>query len=133
RAALSASPVRLLGALPPAESAKVIERASVLVAPSVVARDGSRDGIPMVLKEAIALEVPVVASDAVGNPEVVRPDWGALYPAGDRRALVDAVRSLLDRPPEQRAAMGRAGREFAEREADVRTQTAKLRELFTPP
>jgi len=86
-----------------------------------------------VVKEALALEVPVVASDAVGNPEVVTSDHGALYPAGDRRALAGAIRSLLERPPEERAAMGRAGREFAEREADLRTQTARLRDLFTPP
>ena len=104
----------------------------MLLAPSVIARDGSRDGIPVVVKEALALEVPVVASDAVGNPEVVGPDRGALYPAGDRRALAEAIRSVLERAPEERMAMGRAGRAFAEREADLRTQTARLRELLTP-
>jgi len=85
----------------------------------------------MVLKEAMALEVPVVASDAVGNPEVVDRDRGVLYPAGDRRALAAAVRSVLERAAGERAAMGRAGRAFAEREADLRIQTARLRELFT--
>lgn len=133
RAALAHAPVKLRGALPPAEAAKAIERASVLVVPSVIARDGSRDGIPMVAKEALALEVPVVASDAVGNPEVVASDRGELYPAGDLRALAAAVRSVLERPPEEREAMGRAGRAFAEREADLRAQTARLRELFTSP
>jgi colanic acid/amylovoran biosynthesis glycosyltransferase len=102
------------------------------VAPSVIARDGSRDGIPMVLKEALALEVPVVASDAVGNPEVVGRDRGALYPAGERGALAEAIGAMLAKPAEQRIAMGRAGRAFAEREADVRAQTARLLELFTP-
>jgi colanic acid/amylovoran biosynthesis glycosyltransferase len=131
RAALAGAPVTMPGALTPAAAAMAIRGASVLVVPSVIARDGSRDGIPMVLKEAMALEVPVVASDAVGNPEVVDADRGALYPAGDRRALADAIRSLLARPAEERAGMGRAGRAFVEREADVRRQTARLRELFT--
>ena len=120
--------VDLCGALPRSEAGALIESASLLVAPSVIAGDGSRDGIPMVIKEALALEVPVVASDAVGQPEVVRPEWGALYPAGDRRELARAVESLLDRP--DREAMGRAGRAFAERELDVRRQTRLLRELF---
>ena len=120
----------LRGALPPEEVASLIESASVLVAPSVVAKDGSRDGIPMVLKEALALGVPVVASDAVGNPEVVEDAWGALYPAGDRRELATAIKTLLARPPGERETMGRAGRAFAERELDLRRQTAKLRELF---
>lgn len=120
--------VGLAGALPPAEALALIERASVLVAPSVVAADGSRDGIPTVVKEALALGVPVVASDAVGNPEVVDPAHGALYPAGDRRALSEALRALLARG--DREAMGRAGRAFAERHADVRQTTGRLRELW---
>jgi colanic acid/amylovoran biosynthesis glycosyltransferase len=127
---LDHGPAELRGALAPDETAALIESASVLVAPSVVAEDGSRDGIPMVLKEALALGVPVVASDAVGNPEVVEDGWGALYPAGDRRALAAAVRALLERPAAEREAMGRAGRAFAERQLDLKRQTAKLRELF---
>jgi glycosyltransferase involved in cell wall biosynthesis len=125
---LAGGGAELRGALGPREARALIERASVLVAPSVVARDGSRDGIPMVLKEALALEVPVVASDAVGNPEAVRPEHGALHRAGDRDALAEALRAVLARA--DREAMGRAGRAWAERNADLRAQTARLRELF---
>jgi colanic acid/amylovoran biosynthesis glycosyltransferase len=120
--------VELRGAMSPVDARALIESASLLVAPSVIANDGSRDGIPMVIKEALALSVPVVASDAVGNPEVVEPAWGALYPAGDRRALAEAITRTLARP--DREGMGRAGRAFAERNFDVRRQTAKLRALF---
>ena len=127
---LARGAARLPGALSPQAARELIEGASALAAPSVIARDGSRDGIPMVAKEALALGVPVVASDAVGNPEVVAPDRGALHRAGDRGELAAAVRALLARPPEEREAMGRAGRAWAESEADVRVQAARLRELF---
>ena len=127
---LAGGAVRFAGALEPAAAHELIESAAVLVAPSVVARDGSRDGIPMVLKEAQGLEVPVVASDAVGNPEVVGPERGALHRAGDREALAEVLRTLLDRLPHELEAMGRAGRAWAEREADLGRQTAHLRELF---
>ena len=100
----------------------------MLVAPSGVARDGSRDGIPTVVKEALALATPVVASDAVGNPEVVKPEHGTLYPAGDRTALQSALKATLDRT--DREAMGRAGRAFAEQHADIAKTTARLRELW---
>jgi glycosyltransferase involved in cell wall biosynthesis len=72
--------------------------------------------------------VPVVASDAVGQPEVVTGEWGALYPAGDRQALAEAITAILGR--DDRDAMGRAGRAFAERNCDVRRQTAQLHALF---
>jgi glycosyltransferase involved in cell wall biosynthesis len=120
--------VTLPGALDPAGSLRLIESASLLVAPSVVAKDGSRDGIPTVLKEALALGVPVVASDAVGNPEVVESAHGAMHPAGDRRALAEALTTLLAR--DDREAMGRAGRAWAERNADVRVTAARLRQLW---
>ena len=110
RAELSRGTAELRGALAPSEAAGLIESASVLVAPSVIAADGSRDGIPMVLKEALALGVPVVASDAVGNPEVVEEAWGALYPAGDGRALSEALRALILQAYaeyEERAALSR--------------------------
>jgi glycosyltransferase involved in cell wall biosynthesis len=128
--ARAAGRVQFTGAVPRDGVAALIEGASVLVAPSVVAADGSRDGIPMVVKEAMALAVPVVASDAVGNPEVVDSQSGALYGAGDRRALREALQALLARPAGEREAMGRAGREFVEREADVQRQTAVLADLL---
>jgi len=70
----------------------------------------------------------VVASDAVGNPEVVSSGHGALFPAGSRPELLAALRGLLAR--EDREAMGRAGRAFVERVADVRVCAARLRELW---
>ncbi len=130
---LGGAAVELPGSLTPAAARELIEGAAVLAAPSVIASDGSRDGVPMVIKEALALGVPVVASDAVGNPEVVAADRGALHPAGDRAALADALRTVLSRDPAEREAMGRAGRAWAEENADVRKQTARLRTLFENP
>ena len=127
---LAEGAIDIRGPLRPAEARTLIESAAVLVAPSVIASDGSRDGIPMVIKEALALAVPVVASDAVGNPEVVDAEHGLLHRAGDREDLAAAIRALLAR--DDREAMGRAGRAFVEREAEVGRQTARLRELFRP-
>ena len=128
RSALDLPGVTLAGALDPASALRLIESASVLAAPSVVAADGSRDGIPTVVKEALALSVPVVASDAVGNPEVVMPGHGTLFPAGSRPELLAALRGVLER--DDREAMGRAGRAFVEQVADVRVCAARLRELW---
>jgi glycosyltransferase involved in cell wall biosynthesis len=127
RAQLEGPGVELRGAVSPKEARALMERSSVLAVPSVIAADGSRDGIPMVIKEALALEVPVVASDAVGNPEVVKPEHGALFRAGDRQELAERIRVTAGREP-----LGRAGRVFAERHADLRRQTARLAELFRP-
>ncbi|MFL6174653.1 MAG: glycosyltransferase, partial [Marmoricola sp.] len=72
------APVELAGALDPAAVRALLETADLLAMPCVVAADGDRDSMPVVVKEALAMEVCVVASDEVGLPEIVRPPWGAL-------------------------------------------------------
>jgi glycosyltransferase involved in cell wall biosynthesis len=122
--------VELAGALPPAGVRDVLERADLLAMPAVVAANGDRDSMPVVVKEAMAMEIPVVASDEVGLPELVRDDFGRLVPPGDAGALARAIAELLDLPADRRAQMGRAAREHVIEHADLHRETAKLVELI---
>ncbi len=123
--------VSLPGALAPAAVRVLLEEAAVLAMPCVVAAGGDRDSMPVVVKEALAMEVPVVASDEVGLPEIVRPAFGRLVAPGDPAALARGLAELLALPPAERAAMGRAGRAHVLVHADVRAETAKLSRLLT--
>jgi glycosyltransferase involved in cell wall biosynthesis len=121
--------VELLGACTPDEIRDLLERADVLAMPCVVAEDGDRDTMPVVVKEALAMAVPVVATDEVGLPEVVRPEWGRLVPPHDSEALAAAIAELLALPGEQRAEMGRAGRAFVLEHCNLESETGRLVEL----
>ncbi len=67
------------------------------------------EGLPLVLLEVMEQGVPIVASDVVGNRDVL-DGWGALYPPNDSRAAADAqVRLAADASLRQRLAA--AGRE----------------------
>jgi glycosyltransferase involved in cell wall biosynthesis len=118
--------VRFLGARDPAGVRAVLEEADLLAMPCVVAADGDRDSMPVVVKEALAMEVPVVGTDEVALPEMIRDGWGRLVPARDPAALAEAIDALLRLAPAERAAMGAAGRAFVLEHCDVRTETAKL-------
>ena len=122
--------VELAGALTPAQVRALLESADVLAMPCVVAADGDRDSMPVVVKEALAMAIPVVATDEVGLSEVVRHEWGRLAAPRDPASLADALRELLALPAEQRARMGLAGRAFVSERCDVTTETAKLLELI---
>jgi colanic acid/amylovoran biosynthesis glycosyltransferase len=122
--------VELAGALPPARVRELLERADLLAMPCVVAADGDRDSMPVVVKEALAMEIPVVASDEVGLPELVRPEFGRLVPPGDAEALAAAIAELLALGPGERAALGRAGRAHVLERCDVDRETAKLARLI---
>ncbi len=123
--------VELVGRREATEVRAALERASVLVMPCVVAADGDRDSMPVVVKEALAMELPVVVADEVGLPELARPEFARLVPPGDPRALALALAEVLALAPIERAAMGRAGRAFVSEHADLRRETAKLSGLLT--
>lgn len=122
--------LQFAGRLEPEEIQALLESADLLAMPCVVAEDGDRDSMPVVVKEALAMEVPVVVSDEVGLPELVRPEFGRAVPPGDAPALAAALAELLELPAERRAEMGRAGRAFVAEHANVRTETARLSELL---
>jgi glycosyltransferase involved in cell wall biosynthesis len=78
------------------------------------------EGAGVVIMEAMAFELPVVATDVGGVPEVVERDSeGLLVPAGDAAALADALEVVMD-DPERAREMGRRGR--AKIEQDFRAE-----------
>ncbi len=121
--------VELAGALGSAGVRALMEEADVLAMPCVIAPDGDRDSMPVVVKEAMAMELCVVASDEVGLPECVMAPWGVLVAPGDPAALAAALRETLALAPSARAAAGATARAWALAHADLHTETAKLSAL----
>jgi colanic acid/amylovoran biosynthesis glycosyltransferase len=113
-----------------------LDRADVLVAASVTAADGDEEGIPNVLKEAMASGLPVVATRHAGIPELVEDGVsGWLVPERDEAALAAALERLASEPGRW-PAMGRAGRARVEREYDIdrlNDRLAALLEHLTRP
>ena len=105
-------------------------RASDIVAlASRVADDGDRDGLPVVLIEASALGVPVVATDVSGIPELVTPENGRLAPPDRPELFADALCAALTEPHDERVASTRRARRKVEEEFDVERQIEVLADL----
>jgi glycosyltransferase involved in cell wall biosynthesis len=102
----------------------------VLVAPSVPTSGGKREGLPVVLIEAMAAGVPVVASHLSGIPELVEDGvTGLTVPPGDPDAIAAAIERLLA-DPGLAASYARAGRARIEAEFDLDRNAARLSALF---
>jgi phosphatidylinositol alpha-mannosyltransferase len=98
--------VELLGRVSDDEKARWFATADIFVSPAT-----GRESFGIVLLEAMAAGRAIVCSDIHGYKGVVRRgEQALLVPPGDARALAEAIGYLLDHP-EERARMGRAGRE----------------------
>ncbi|MGH8930439.1 MAG: glycosyltransferase [Egibacteraceae bacterium] len=123
--------VELAGRRTQDEVAALLATAHVLAAPSVRTREGKREGIPVVLMEAMSAEVPVVASDLSGIPELVEDERsGLLVPPGDATALAAALRRLCGDPVLRRR-LGREGRRKVVREFNLKSNAAILAAEFS--
>jgi len=86
--------------------------ADVFVLPSL------SEGSPNVLLEAMAAKLPIAATKAGGNPEIIlHNETGLLVPIGDPQSLASAITQLLGEPDLAsrfaEAACARATREFS--------------------
>ena len=89
--------------------------ASVMNAADAYVMSSRWEGMPLVLQEAAAVGLVVVATDVGGNAEVVRHgESGYLVPAGDSPALATAMFDVMGVSPEQRQQMGERGRSYVE-------------------
>ncbi len=122
--------VELLGARPHEEIPALLAGATAMVLPSVRARDGQMEGIPVALMEAMAAGVPVVATRLSGIPELISDgDTGLLVPERDPAALADAMERLA-REPALGARLAARARAVVEERFDRTRNVAVLEALL---
>ena len=109
---------------------EMLNQANVLVVPSIPTSSGRREGIPVVLMEAMSSAVAVVASGISGIPELVEDGVGGiLVPPRDPEALARALQSLSIDPKLGRR-LGKAGRKKVLAEFDLEKNAAELTDRF---
>ncbi|MFQ5642236.1 MAG: glycosyltransferase [Thiogranum sp.] len=112
------------------EITRLLNESHILLAPSVTADDGDQEGIPNVLKEAMAMGLPVLGTFHSGIPELVEDGVsGYLVPERDVEALTQRLINLCDHP-EQWAAMGRQARKKIDAEFDAEKINNELDALY---
>jgi glycosyltransferase involved in cell wall biosynthesis len=96
------------------------------VAPYRICANGDRDTSPTVLKEAMAMELPIVASSVMGMKEIVCPAAGRQIPPANAEALAEALDWLQQMPEAERRMRGAAGRAHIETEFSLRAEAEGL-------
>ncbi len=101
--------ITLHGVRRPTEIRDFLDEADIFMATSVTARNGDQDATVNTVKEAMAVGVPVVASDHGGIPELVEDGvTGRLVPERDVAALAVAARWMIDNAAARETIVGAA-------------------------
>lgn len=119
--------VELVGTLSEGEVLDLLSRTDVFVLPSF----GEGEAAPVAVMEAMACEVPVIASVIGGTPDMIssRRD-GLLVPQQDVEAIAEAMVELAT-SPELRATIGRNARLTALADFDYQSNARQLGEQIS--
>lgn len=122
--------VRLGGPVSHSEAIELMAKASVFVLPCVRARNSDMDGVPNVLMEAMALEVPVISTRISGIPELIENGVnGLVVRPRSSRALAKAILKVKDNR-DLAEHIRRKSREKVLKKFNVKKNVALLIELF---
>lgn len=122
--------VILHGPLNRIDVVKMMQSIDIVVLTSVQTKSGDQEGIPVVLMEAMAMGLPVVASKLSGIPELVETEQnGILVPQRGSIEIADAIQKLIE-DVDLRHRLGQTGREKILREFNLQINVAKLSKLF---
>ncbi|PQO25699.1 colanic acid biosynthesis glycosyltransferase WcaL [Blastopirellula marina] len=99
--------------------------ADALVTPSVLTKNGQREGIPVVLMEGMASGVPCIGSNLSGIPELLGGQCGLLPNPRDVDSIVDSIKTLYQDAGLRRQ-FAENGRARVEQEFNLITNAEKL-------
>ncbi len=125
------SMVRLVGAQSRPQVIQALKSHDALLVPSIIARNQDEEGIPMVLMEAMACSLPVIATRNGGIEELVTDNQtGLLIDQLDVPALSKALSSLVAEPEQSVVRVAQA-RSKIEAQFSLATQLDELERILT--
>lgn len=127
-AAQGDSRIAIRGPFAEGRQSEILAAIDVLVVPSVWWENS-----PLTALEALAAGVPVVASSIGGLPEIVPSAWGRLVPPGDREALAEAIRAVLEGRLFAAAAPEAVSRTVADEARELEALYTDLRRSLAAP
>jgi glycosyltransferase involved in cell wall biosynthesis len=123
----AAGRVEFRGWLAQAQCVETLRRCDALVLPSLLECGGA------VVLEAMAMEIPVIATAWGGPADYIDASCGILVPPTAREAFIENLAKAfvrLARSPEDRLAMGRAGKAKVARQFDWEVKVDRMLGIY---
>lgn len=122
--------VSLQGAKTIDEILELYRQSHIFALPCVIARSGDRDGMPNVILEAMAMQLPVITTPVTGNTELVQDGInGLLVGESDANSLAQAIERLIN-DPALRHELGKQARQTIMGGFDIHQTAVRLASIF---
>lgn len=116
--------------MPHSQFIRELYRHNLFILPSRTAKNGDKEGIPNVLKEAMACGMPVISTDHSGIPELIADDQtGYLVRENDYRGILERVDFILNNPAKAFEVCLNA-RFFVEKQFDAKKNARQVEALY---
>ncbi|MFD2699379.1 glycosyltransferase [Paenibacillus shunpengii] len=126
----SSDKIDFLGNKPHEEVISILKKSHIFSLPSITAFDGDQEGLGMVILEASATGLPIVATRSGGIVDAVKDnETGYLVEERNIEQLSSRLKKLVE-DEKLRTEMGKNGRTFMEEKFDIKKQTKKLELLY---
>ena len=116
--------IKLLGFCDAIALEKILNSTDIQILPS------HREGLPTALLEAMAYEIPIIATNVGGIPELInKNETGFLIPVSEPIALAEKL-SMLMNNPKLRLKMGSNGRKLIKDKFSIQVMTTSIEERY---
>ena len=120
--------VTVLGRVSDKTVRRELDQAELFLLPCRVAKNGDRDGIPVALMEAMAMETPPVSTTVSGIPELIdHRRTGFLSSPDDPEAIAECLSEALG---SNLTAIGKRCRKTVQEQFNIDSETEKLLNVF---
>lgn len=120
--------VEVLGKISDEELLAEVDQAEIFLLPSQISESGDRDGIPVALMEAMALETPPVSTNVSGIPELVcHKETGFLAENANSESISKWVRYALEN---NLSSIKENGRNKVISDFNIRNEVQNLEDVF---
>lgn len=121
---------KFLGSCSSNEVRNLLQRSTLLCSPSITARNGDSEGLPIVILEAQAMGVPVVSFRHGGIAEtVIHGETGLLAPEGDYEMLAEHLLRVLE-DNDLRTRLSNRSVEWISRNFNLEKRTRELEDIY---
>lgn len=122
--------VTFSGKIPQKKIIKILQTGHCLICPSITTPEGKREGLPVVIMEATACSIPIIATHHAAIPEILNGGQGFLVEEKSIKELSEAMEKTLQNYRQVKEKIAKKARQLVLQEYNIEKLVKHLIKIF---